>query len=271
MPPELAAHGFLELWHPGVLAFVLALVAAYLWVTGPGRGAFPATAPVPLRQRIAFVTGLSAIYVAEGTPLHLLSEQYLFSAHMVQHFLLTLVMGPLLLVGTPPWLARAALKWRPLFRFWRGCTHPVMAVVLFNLIYSIWHFPVFYDKALWVHDVHMVQHALLVPTALMMWWPLLSPHPDLPPVHPLGQLGYISFATIAQIVVFAAVTFAEDPLYSRYVAYSPRLGVDPMADQQLAGVIMKMSGMITFTLALGIVFFRWAAQEMRPRRQVTVK
>lgn len=248
-------------WHPGVLAFVLACMGLYAQAVGPWRQRFGWGPPVPVRQRAAFLAGLALIYIAEGTPIHELSENYLFSVHMFQHALLTTLMPPLLLAGTPAWFFRwlAGRPW--LLRAARVLTHPVPALLLFNLIYSFWHIPRLYDWALWVHQVHMLQHAVLVPTAILMWWPVLSPTPLLPRVADAAAIVYFFLISVAQLAVFAVVTFADEAFYSRYIL-APRIwGISPETDQQIAGVVMKLSGMLVFSYFVGSLFFRWARQE----------
>lgn len=266
MPAPLHLHSFVDLWHPGVLSLALLLITAYLFTVGPLRRRLELGPPLPLRMQAAGVAGLALIYVAEGTPLHILSEQYLFSAHMVQHLLLTMVMAPLVLLGTPDWLVRLPLRLRPVTVAARWLTRPVLALVLFNLVYSIWHLPVLYNTALVYHWFHMVQHALLVPAALLMWWPLLSPAPELPRLPEPAQLLYIFLVGVSQMAAFGAVTFAEHVLYGEY-AQAPRVwGLSAAADQQLAGAIMKVGGMSVLLIGLGVIFFPWAYREERQGR-----
>src|SRR5436309_3543901 len=94
--------------HPEVAALVLVLAGAYWWAlrrlgpeeVGPGQ-------PVATRrQRISYGLGVAAIAVAAEWPVHDLAERYLFSVHMFQHLLLSLVAPGLMLVGAPAWLLR---------------------------------------------------------------------------------------------------------------------------------------------------------------------
>src|SRR2546430_16912061 len=55
------------------------------------------------RRVASFAAALVVLFLALNGPLHNLSDSYLFSAHMVQHLVLTLVFPPLLLYGTPAW------------------------------------------------------------------------------------------------------------------------------------------------------------------------
>ena len=64
------------------------------------------------RRQVAFSSGVALLLVALASPLDTMADEYLFSAHMVQHLLLTLVAAPLLLAGTPGWLLRDVLDER---------------------------------------------------------------------------------------------------------------------------------------------------------------
>ena len=262
MSAQLHLYPFVELWHPWVFAWILLIQIAYLLAVGPLREGFRWGAPVSTAQQISFSIGLWTIYLSEGTPLHILSEHYLFSMHMIQHILLTLILPPLVLMGVPAWMFRPVIRGRVGSVAARVLTHPVVALLAFNLIYSIWHMPLAYQSTLWHHGFHMVQHAILVFTAFMMWMPLVSPVPELPRLSPGAQMVYVFLMGISQIVVFGAITFADEVLYGFY-AQAPRIwsAVTPELDQQIAGIIMKIGGMAVFLLTWGIVFFKWAARE----------
>src|SRR4030067_2704616 len=99
-------------WHPppGVVLPLVLLEVAYLYSVTEIRGMISDAGRVKRSQVITFSLGVLTLYIAAGTPVHDISEQYLFSVHMVQHLLFTMVAAPLLLVGTPAWLWQALLR-----------------------------------------------------------------------------------------------------------------------------------------------------------------
>src|SRR5467141_116481 len=150
--------------HLDVLLGVVLLAAAYTWATVASRR------PAPLRPPLAFFAGCVALLVALNGPLHDLSDYYLFSAHMVQHLVLTLVVAPLWLAGTPGFMldalvARAACA-PGVEAVLRWLTRPLPAFAAYGVALVGWHLPGPYNAALETHAWHVVEHLVLLGTAL---------------------------------------------------------------------------------------------------------
>src|SRR5947199_280980 len=186
------------------------------------------------RHVASFAAALVVLFLALNGPLHNLSDSYLFSAHMVQHLVLTLVFPPLLLYGTPAWVVRPLLGPPAVFRVARCATRPLIAGVIFSAPITLWHFPRFYEAALEHHALHIVQHLVFLATAVIMWWPVLSPVPELPRASYLAQLLYLFALGLPMSLAGALITLADRVLYPFYVA-APRVweGLAPLADQGL--------------------------------------
>src|SRR5213596_2470665 len=253
-PP--AVPGAWQRWdlHPSVIIGLALLGGLYVYWGGLA----------PPRRRVAsFVGALTVLGLALNGPLHNLSDFYLFSAHMVQHLVLTLVFPPLLLYGTPAWVVRPLLRPRPVMRFARWATRPLAAGVLFSAPITLWHFPQFYEAALEHHGLHVVQHLVFIATAVIMWWPVLSPVPELPRASYGTQLLYLFALGLPMSLAGALITLADGVLYPFYVS-APRVwGLTPAADQQLGGLLMWVVGTIYLWVAASVVWFRWAAREER--------
>lgn len=246
---------------PALLIVLLLMEGAYLMAVDPVRRRREGARLASLGQVTSFSLGVLVIFLALQSPLHTLSERYLFSAHMTQHLLLTLVAPPLLLLGTPAWMVRRLLSPQPIWRAAFVLTRPAVAFILFNGILAIWHMPSLYDGALRYHDLHYLQHLMFFVTALLMWWPILSPTPDLPRLGYPGQMLYFALLSIAPTVVGAFITFAGTVLYPTY-AQAPRVwDISPLTDQQIGGLIMKVPGGLVFWIVLAVIFFRWFKQE----------
>jgi putative membrane protein len=245
--------------HTEVIGGVLLLAGLYTYgVVRSGRR-------IPLSQALAFFGGCAALLVALNGPLHDLSDYYLLSAHMVQHLLLTLVVAPLWLAGTPGPLLDQLLT--PLLRrrvpaaVVGTATRPLVALAAYTVALIGWHLPGPFNAALEGHGWHIVEHLTLLTGALLAWWPILSTSRRLPGLPYAAQLLYLFVFGMPMTVVAAFVTVAERPLYGWY-ATAPRLfGLTPLADQQLGGIIMWVPAGVVPLVAFTVVFFRWAAAE----------
>ncbi|MGH7445959.1 MAG: cytochrome c oxidase assembly protein, partial [Longimicrobiales bacterium] len=219
-------------------------------------------------QQLAFVGGTVLLFLSLNGPLHDLSDNFLFSAHMVQHLIITLIVPPLWLMGLPEWSLRPLLRRRALRATARALTGPIIAFALYNVVFIGWHFPALYNRALIDHGVHILQHMMFIASATLMWWPIVDPVPELVRIPTPVRLLYLAALGIPMSIVSALITFAEQAMYPWYEA-APRVftALSVVDDQQLGGVIMWVPGMLVFWIALTIVFFRWSRSEERAERQ----
>jgi putative membrane protein len=245
--------------HLEVVWGVVVLAALYT------RAVLVTREPVPVRQPLAFFGACAALLAALNGPLHDLSDYSLLSAHMVQHLVLTLVVPPLWLMGTPAAVLDRLLD--PVFRFRlpaavaRAVTRPLLAWSLYAVGLIAWHLPGPYNAALEHHGWHIVEHLVLLGTAILGWWPILSSSRRLPALPYAAQLLYLFVFGIPMTIVAAFITGAEQPLYPWYAAAPRVFGLSPMEDQQIGGVIMWVPAAFIPVFAFTVVFFRWAAAE----------
>jgi putative membrane protein len=212
-------------------------------------------------QVVAFVSGVVALLVASDWPVHELAEERLLSVHMVQHLLMSLVAPPLLLAGTPGWLFRTILSPRWLFAVVRALARPIVALLVFNAFIALSHWPALVALALRSEPAHFGIHAVLVLTALLMWMPVLSPVVEIPRLRYPGQMLYLFAQSIVPTVPASFLTFADTPIYPFYGLAAPLLGVDPVTDQRIAGLVMKLVGGFILWGVIAVLFFRWHRQE----------
>ena len=258
--------------YPSFMAGWLLLGGAYFLLIGPLRHRFAGSRPVPAGKVASFAFGLLLMFAALQGPLHELSDYFLFSAHMVQHLVLILVMPPFLLLGTPDWLLRPLVRRKWIGRAARALTLPLVAFALNNVIFLAWHFPGPYDLMMRNHDVHISMHLMIMVTGTIMWWPVMSPLPELPRIAPVLQMVYLFLVGIPMMISAALITFSGDALYAWYVE-APRVfaGLSPLEDQRLGGVIMWVPGGLTLWLAITAVYFRWTQRERREDEAVALR
>ena len=257
-PPPLGPEGFdWSAWHPDPTVVTGLAVLGGLYVAALRRGRAQGR-PVRAVKVVSFFAGLAVLLGSLTGTLHDLSDYYLFSAHMVQHLLLVFAMPPLLLYGTPGWMLSPALR-DPLAReLGRRLTRPSGAFVSFNLVLVAWHLPPLYNLAMDHHGVHIVQHLMIMVVSVILWWPVLSPSPELPRAPYPVQLLYLFVVGLPMVVVSIFIAMAESVLYPYYAA-APRVweALTPHADQHLGGLIMWVPGGLVFLLVISVVFFRW--------------
>jgi putative membrane protein len=255
---DLSQAGFTVHW--STVAGLLALWLLYQWRAAVHRRRDPRQRP-SAAQQVSFMAGLVAMFLALNGPLHDISDYYLFTGHMVQHLALTIVTPPLLLLGTPGWMLRPALANPAVGAVARAITPPRAAFAIFNLILAAWHLPPLYNAAMFFHEVHIVQHLMFLAGAVIMWWPMLSPLPELPRLSYPGQMLYSFLMTLPMTVISVFIVYADHVLYPAY-ASAPRLwGLSPLEDQRLGGLIMWIPGGLFFYLITSVIFLRWTTSQ----------
>lgn len=248
--------------HPTVVLGTVLLGALYVWGISVARRRYGWGPPASSWQVVSFFAGLVVILVSLNGPMHDLSDYYLFSVHMAQHLLLTLLWPPLFIAGIPGWLIDGPLRRVPaLVRAGRLITQPVVAAAIYTASIAVWHVVTFYDLMMRVHEVHVVTHLMFMVTAVIMWWPALSPSALVPPLSLGVRMLYLFLASIPMQALAAIITFADNPLYTWYVEAPRTWGLSPLEDQKVGGLLMWIPGNLWMFAAIGVVFFFWQKQE----------
>ncbi len=255
-------------WQPSIILGTIVVIGLYLYATGPLRERFFPQESLSVRQAILFLLGVNIIFLSLFSPLDALGDDYLFSAHMVQHLCLTIVGPPLLVAGTPAWLVQPLLRKPQLLRIGRFLTYPLVAFILYNANFWLWHVPTLYDMTLYDPNLHLLEHLTFIVLSVIYWWPVFSPMTEgLPRLGMGGQILYIFLGGMPTVALGAGLTFSS-PLYTPYI-YAPRLwGISAATDQQLGGLIMWVPANIAYIVVASVLFLRWMlAQERRQQAE----
>ncbi|MET9066438.1 cytochrome c oxidase assembly protein [Streptosporangium sandarakinum] len=254
-----------------VVCWILLLAAAYLGglrvFSGPRlRSARAGARRLGTVRAACFAGGLLAMAVALLPPLDHAADERLF-AHMAQHMVLVVVAAPLLAAGAPGLVVPLTLppRWRhglasvrhaarnlPLLRL---LYLPVTAWLLHTVVLWFWHLPVPYDLALAVEPVHVIEHLCFLGAAWLLWWHLLTPGR-----HRIGgpvALFYLFVTMLPAAALGAVLTLARAPLYPLQAAEAAGIGVDPLTDQQLAGLVMWVPADLGYFAVMIALFLRW--------------
>ena len=242
--------------HPSTVIGLLVLAAIYIIraaQAGPDQS-------LSGTRKLSFFASLFVIFAALNGPIHDLSDNYLFSGHMVQHLLLTMLMPPLMLYGVPGWMLRPLLRNRVLQAIAKRITRPIACYLIFNIVIAGWHIPAMYNAAMESHDIHILEHLMFMGAAVLMWWPLASQLPELPRLAYPGQMLYSFLMTLPMSVVAIYIVMADTVLYPFYSSAPRIMKLSPMEDQLLGGLIMWVPGGLIFMIIMTVVFFKWASR-----------
>lgn len=252
-----------DLWRawefdPGVV-FLLGLAAILYAIGSRGQAGLSGV------RQTCFWLGWLTLAVAMISPLHPLGE-VLFSAHMIQHELLMLIVAPLLVLSRPlvTFLWALPFEWRrALGRWsktgtvrnsWLWLTAPLTAWCLHAIAIWAWHAPPLFEATLRSDLVHTAQHMSFLLSALVFWWALFYAHGRR--AYGSGVL-YIFTTAIHTGILGALLTFAPHLWYGSYSKTTQPWGFSPLQDQQIGGLIMWVPGSIVYLIAGLALFAAW--------------
>ena len=111
------------------------------------------------------------------------------------------------------------------------------------------------------HGLHIAQHLMFLVAAVLMWWPILSPLPELPRLAYPMQMLYLFLMSIPMSIVSVYIAYADSVLYPTY-ATAPRIwGISPMQDQLIGALIMWIPGGLFFFAVISVIFLRWQQRD----------
>jgi putative membrane protein len=202
-----------------------------------------------------FLAGVLLLLLDLVSPIDTLADRYLFSAHIVQHFLLALVIPPLFLLGTP------RFDLGKLHKLERAIGQPPVSWLLGVGTMLVWHIPALFNAALAHDGLHIFQHLSFLVTGTIFWWPILGPLEDrhLPT---LPAVSYLFSACLCCSLLGAFLTFGPVGLYTAYLNPPAHLwGLDPKSDQQLGGLLMWVPGCFVYLSGILSTVIRWYGAE----------
>jgi cytochrome c oxidase assembly factor CtaG len=247
-------------WEPSILIGTVLITGLYLYAIGPLRKRYFPEEPVKTGQTVSFLLGIFFMFLSLVSPLDELGDSYLFSAHMVQHLVLTMIGPPLLVIGTPGWFIKPLVRNKIAFRVAKALTYPAVAFVLYNVDFWLWHAPPLYNATLENQNIHILEHLTFIVFGILNWWPMFSQSKDLPRLSIGGQVLYLFLSGMPSVLLGAGLTFSP-PLYTPYIA-APRVwGISAATDQQLGGLIMWVPVSISYIVVMSVLFIRWMQQQ----------
>jgi putative membrane protein len=232
-------------------------VLSFLYLLGLGhvrkRGI-----PLKARQIVAFFSAIIMVALVLLTPLDTIARTQLFLVHMAQAVILTTVCAPLILAGCSEELLSPLVE-LPLVRdIVRVLTRPLVASVLFNLTFLLWHTPRIYDLVLTNETVYHVQMLSIFLTSLLNWYPLIGSVRELQRMSYPMQMLY-AFFDGQPVDIFAFVlVFTGVPIYAHSMIPA-QLGISAFADQAIGGALLLIPGLVDLGV-MSPLFFRWLGE-----------
>ena len=229
----------LLLWEfePSVVIGCALLLAIYFWAA---RFKFNGKA-------LIFTFAVLVIFLALTSPIDVLGDDYLFSAHMLQHMMLGTIAPPLLIAGLPAAMVQTWLRYPLVAKVERILGYAPLALVVGAGTFWIWHLPYLYNLALENETLHVIEHLLFIATGVMLWWPVLKPVPE-GRLSPLAAIIYMGIAASVGTLLGIIFTLADTPFYSFYdhpkdetgalQLIRDQWGLTQLDDQKLGGAIM---------------------------------
>jgi putative membrane protein len=257
---------FAAMWSPEMIVFFGAIAGLYLYATGPGRFRFREAKP------------------AFGSPFDLLGH-LMFTFHMLSMAFAYIIAAPMLLAGTPEWLIRPIGR-LPGVRSLKFLLNPVVTLILFNLAFSVYHMPVVHNYVMTNYVIHTLYYVVLMITALLMWFPIICPVKSMDRLAGFKKMGYIFANSVLLMPACALIIFSGSVLYATYtdpVLWAKAMGycmpksttaildmfsgpsslqwMEPLEDQRLGGVLMKLIQEAVYGSILCYVFWQWYRRE----------
>jgi len=278
---SLGMFGFKALWSPYLFVFLLFVIAGYFYLINKYQSKENET---ETKQKVYFILGIAIIYTAQGSPIDLIGH-IIFSAHMTEMALLYLVAPIFLIIGIPNWLWNKFLKPKFINVFFTFFTKPLIALIIFNGVFSLYHYPLIFDIVKTNSLYHFLFTNVLFFMALFMWFPVMNNLKERQTLSDIQKIGYMFGNGILLTPACALIIFAGHPFYATYndpVLWSKamELCVSPdvlkslnisgpevfnfmsaREDQQVGGVIMKIIQEIVYGWVIGYNFFKWAKRE----------
>lgn len=219
--------------------------------------------PITRAQKTWFVLAVAAMWVVSDWPVHEIAEERLYFVHMGQHLFLSMLIPAMFVLAIPRWLFELVLS--PGGRAWnllRTGSKPIVAGITFNALTMLLHWSRLVQLSFESGALHFLLHLMVFTSGLLMWMPVLGPVREWR-LSPLGQCIYLFCMSIVPTVPGGWLVFAEDVVYRHYDTPERLWGIDVLADQQAAGVVMKLAGGFFLWAVIFIIFTRWATSEMK--------
>jgi putative membrane protein len=234
-------------WNTAVLIAAAAALVAYLWAFGVNR-------------RILYLLAGAGVFVLTlMSPLDALAAGYLFSAHMVQHILLLLIVPALVWMSLPRWISLGSRSWL--------IANPFVGWIAGVGAMWLWHARPLCNAAVSSQFVNALQISSLFLLGTIFWRQILAPREE-ERMSPPGAVLYLFSACVACSILGILITFSPVsvcPIYAQPSAdrlgilnlVQSHWGITPDKDQQIGGLLMWVPMCLVYLTAIIAQLARW--------------
>jgi len=249
-----------EVW---VLMAGIVAIAVYMKRVLEPKAVAAGHPPMTRRQQGWYLAAALSLWGVSDWPVHNVAEQYLYSAHMLQHLFISMLVPAMFLLALPNWLFLLLMpEGSRSYRLLRRASAPLVAGVSYNALTAFLHWTDVVEASARYGPLHFSLHLVIFLSGLLMWMPVLSPVKSWR-LKPLAQCIYLFMMSIVPTVPGGWLVFANDVVYRNYDTPQRLWGIDALSDQQAAGAIMKLVGGFVLWGIIVTIFTKWAGAEMR--------
>ncbi len=248
-------------WHINLTALVIAILLLFFHYISNGRRF--------TRKSFYFFSGIFLLLLATQSPIEFLGHHYLFSAHMLQHVTILLIVPPLLLAGTEGKYFEKFIQKRGVEKAGGFFFHPVIAWLMGVGSMWIWHIPaliVAMKNSPTLMALHVTSLLIL---GIIFIWPVYAPL-DFHKVTPLQSAVYLFTACVGCTTLGIFITFGPAGMFTSYLMGSQpsvlslirtRWGITPAIDQEIGGLIMWVPACIVYVTNTMVTLGKWFSHQ----------
>lgn len=210
-------------------------------------------------QTACFFGSLAVAAAAVAGPLDNLAWQRAFVAYIAEQILLYMVAAPLLLLGLPDWMIGPAVRRWPVHGAMKFMSKPLIAFGVFTALFVGIHYPYVCNMICHARPFFIGIRGALLAVGVVLWLPILNPLSEFTLPRPL-QILYLALLMVPMTAVAAPITLSESVIYT-WLNGPPVMGLNPLTDQRIGGILMWVGQAFIIVVALSIIFMAWAREE----------